>query len=274
MTDWLPVGASRCAFLTAKERDSESNLDYFGARYFSGAQGRFTSVDPENASAIPEDPQSWNAYAYARNNPLLYTDPTGERFRICDTNGNCEENYSDKDFAENFVIPRNIDWDGRNIYQIGKDGEKSLIGTAEFLGRDEPYANPEPALESAGLGPFELAIPGNVFRKELRVGAEAAEQGLRSFFKPGIFGSEAGFAAIGGSVRETAARIGAQLVKKFKQEGIGTQVGRSGGHGAAFKRAGAELIRMANQTADKELREALKVEGKRLIEKGSSISHK
>jgi RHS repeat-associated protein len=32
-------------FLTAKERDSESNLDYFGARYFSGAQGRFTGPD-------------------------------------------------------------------------------------------------------------------------------------------------------------------------------------------------------------------------------------
>jgi RHS repeat-associated protein len=31
---------------TAKERDPESGLDYFGARYFSGAQGRFTSPDP------------------------------------------------------------------------------------------------------------------------------------------------------------------------------------------------------------------------------------
>jgi RHS repeat-associated protein len=31
---------------TSKERDAESGLDYFGARYFSGAQGRFTSPDP------------------------------------------------------------------------------------------------------------------------------------------------------------------------------------------------------------------------------------
>jgi RHS repeat-associated protein len=35
---------------TAKERDNESGLDYFGARYFSGAQGRFTSVDPSMLS--------------------------------------------------------------------------------------------------------------------------------------------------------------------------------------------------------------------------------
>jgi RHS repeat-associated protein len=31
---------------TSKERDAETGLDYFGARYFSGAQGRFTSPDP------------------------------------------------------------------------------------------------------------------------------------------------------------------------------------------------------------------------------------
>ncbi|MEO8660108.1 MAG: RHS repeat-associated core domain-containing protein, partial [Bryobacteraceae bacterium] len=31
---------------TGKERDAETGLDYFGARYFSGAQGRFTTPDP------------------------------------------------------------------------------------------------------------------------------------------------------------------------------------------------------------------------------------
>jgi RHS repeat-associated protein len=62
---------------TSKERDAESGLDYFGARYFSGAQGRFTSPDRPFNDQDPSDPQSWNLFSYGRNNPLLYTDPTG-----------------------------------------------------------------------------------------------------------------------------------------------------------------------------------------------------
>lgn len=64
----------RCS---GKERDAESGLDYFGARYFSGPQGRFTSPDQPLLDQTSNDPQSWNLYSYARNNPLLYTDPTG-----------------------------------------------------------------------------------------------------------------------------------------------------------------------------------------------------
>jgi RHS repeat-associated protein len=63
---------------TQKERDGESGLDYFGARYYSSPQGRFTSVDPLLESARRKDPQTWNRYAYARNNPLRFIDPTGE----------------------------------------------------------------------------------------------------------------------------------------------------------------------------------------------------
>jgi RHS repeat-associated protein len=77
MTDSLLVGESPYTFLTAKERDTESNLDYFGARYFSGAQGRFTSHDPLLNSGHPANPQTWNRYTYTLNNPLRYTDPTG-----------------------------------------------------------------------------------------------------------------------------------------------------------------------------------------------------
>ncbi|MCU1273493.1 MAG: repeat-associated core domain protein [Bryobacterales bacterium] len=62
---------------TSKERDSETGLDYFEARYLSSAQGRFTSVDPPLIDQHAEEPQSWNLYSYARNNPLRYIDPTG-----------------------------------------------------------------------------------------------------------------------------------------------------------------------------------------------------
>jgi RHS repeat-associated protein len=71
---------------TGKERDAESGLDYFGARYYSGAQGRFGSPDPYNVAgaqtpeeldAFVSNPQGWNRYAYTLNDPLNYVDPDG-----------------------------------------------------------------------------------------------------------------------------------------------------------------------------------------------------
>ncbi|MEK6300444.1 MAG: RHS repeat-associated core domain-containing protein [Acidobacteriota bacterium] len=75
---------------TQKERDSESGLDYFLARYYSPAQGRFTgcdTYDPITRSDDEDDfknflnqPQSWNRYPYTINSPLKYIDPNGERW--------------------------------------------------------------------------------------------------------------------------------------------------------------------------------------------------
>src|SRR5437868_7966351 len=67
---------------TGKERDSESNLDYFGARYYSSNQGRWLSPDWSGApEAVPyadlADPQTLNLYGYVRNNPLGRSDVDG-----------------------------------------------------------------------------------------------------------------------------------------------------------------------------------------------------
>ena len=64
---------------TGKQRDPETTNDYFGARYYaSNIAGRFLTPDPSGLSyADPNDPQSLNLYAYVRNNPLIFTDPTG-----------------------------------------------------------------------------------------------------------------------------------------------------------------------------------------------------
>jgi RHS repeat-associated protein len=67
----------------------ETGLDYFGARYFSGAQGRFTSPDEPLMDQHVLDPQSWNLYSYARNNPLRFFDPSGRTcVAVVDANGN------------------------------------------------------------------------------------------------------------------------------------------------------------------------------------------
>lgn len=83
--DYLPFGGEPADApdrsplrFTGKERDRETGLDYFGARYYANQMGRFTGVDPFlNIEAAPGDPQQWNRYVYARNNPLIFNDPTG-----------------------------------------------------------------------------------------------------------------------------------------------------------------------------------------------------
>ncbi len=60
---------------TGQERDRETGLDYFIARYMNPRDCRFTQVDPIKGSA--GSPQSWNAYAYTANNPMKYIDPSG-----------------------------------------------------------------------------------------------------------------------------------------------------------------------------------------------------
>jgi RHS repeat-associated protein len=57
---------SNYPFLTRKERDNETGLDFFGARYYANVQGRFTSVDPIKLTAERlVDPQRLNLYGIA-----------------------------------------------------------------------------------------------------------------------------------------------------------------------------------------------------------------
>lgn len=72
---------------SGKERDAETGLDYFGARYYGAVMSRFTSADLIAGSAF--NPQSLSMYAYAWNNPLRYTDPTGMIVSWEDSNAIC-----------------------------------------------------------------------------------------------------------------------------------------------------------------------------------------
>jgi RHS repeat-associated protein len=66
----------------AKERDTESGLDDFGARYYGNAFGRFVTVDwAAKPTAVPYanygNPQSLNLFSYVNNNPTTTGDPDG-----------------------------------------------------------------------------------------------------------------------------------------------------------------------------------------------------
>ena len=106
---------------TSKERDNETSLDYFGARYYSSTQGRFTSPDEftggpdelyyfvDDASANPtfyadlRKPQSLNKYQYAFNNPLRYVDPDGHD---ADTDPDPDPDPPQGQDAKRIPIPR------------------------------------------------------------------------------------------------------------------------------------------------------------------------
>jgi RHS repeat-associated protein len=70
---------------SGKERDAESGLDYFGARYYDRSQYRFISVDPiiTDDRAL-SDPQLSNMYAYCRSNPVVFIDKGGDYTFRCD----------------------------------------------------------------------------------------------------------------------------------------------------------------------------------------------
>ena len=89
-SDFYPFGGERVLStssgntykFTAKERDSESNLDNFGARYDSSILGRFMSPDSKMVwQKVLANPQDLNLYSYTINNPLRYSDPDGRDWK-------------------------------------------------------------------------------------------------------------------------------------------------------------------------------------------------
>ena len=78
----VPDSETSPLLFTAKQRDQESGNDYFGARYYSSATGRFTSPDwSSDPEPVPyanfQNPQSLNLYAYVHNNPTTNVDNDG-----------------------------------------------------------------------------------------------------------------------------------------------------------------------------------------------------
>jgi RHS repeat-associated protein len=131
---------------TGKQRDSDTvssttkGLDYFGARYMSSAQGRFTSPDPlswlgwqngndegkKKFQVWISNPQNLDMYAYVRNNPLTHTDPTG-MYACTGTQDECQK------FKEALAVVRKAD---QNL-KAGSSERKRLDAVLGFCGKDD-----------------------------------------------------------------------------------------------------------------------------------------
>ena len=111
---------------TGKERDkfgdgTATGLDYFGFRYMSAAQGRFTSPDKPFVDQHLADPQSWNLYSYARNNPLKFVDDGGEAVIYADRR------------LETISEARRQESSSYNTWLQGFEGEGRPLSSARML---------------------------------------------------------------------------------------------------------------------------------------------
>ncbi|MBO7491045.1 MAG: RHS repeat-associated core domain-containing protein [Bacteroidales bacterium] len=79
---------------SAKERDVETNLSYFGSRYYSSDLSIWLSVDP-----MSDKYASLSPYVYCANNPIKLVDPDGRKVEIPDEN--------DKEFINQLIDPTN-----------------------------------------------------------------------------------------------------------------------------------------------------------------------
>jgi RHS repeat-associated protein len=70
----LGSGANNKYYFTEKERDTETNYDYFGARYYDSELARWLQVDP-----LADKYPGWSPYNYTVNNPLRFIDPDGNQ---------------------------------------------------------------------------------------------------------------------------------------------------------------------------------------------------
>jgi RHS repeat-associated protein len=111
---------------TGKERDDETGLDYFLARYYAAQQGRFTSVDL--GPFTPADPQNWNRYTYVQNNPLKFRDPSGNTLTI---NGDdAQQLVTELERLTGYKLNRNAK---TGVVTIDRKVKRKMEGTSKAL---------------------------------------------------------------------------------------------------------------------------------------------
>jgi uncharacterized protein RhaS with RHS repeats len=103
------------------------------ARYYSAGLSRFLSVDPGD-DTDPENPQSWNRYAYVRNNPLSHFDPDGR-----------EVTYAPNPEAQ----------------QMRSSVEGLSAQSATFRAEIQAHSGASPDLNFIGLGDLSLGEKGH-----------------------------------------------------------------------------------------------------------------
>lgn len=177
----------------AMEKDTASGNHYDHARFYTSWLGRFQV--PDLIGGNPGDPQSWNRYAYARNNPLRYVDPNGQ-------DGVEAANWVDRQVGRAIAVVEGSFSSGAAIQDAAVVAGELAKGTADLM---RVGAATGEAFESGnGLGGalftdslravgLFAAISGGVsagLRAAGVTGTEAAAAGEVTTLKPGPFASD------------------------------------------------------------------------------------
>ncbi len=145
---------------TGAEHDRESELLHLGVRQYRPKIARF--VQPDSTVPNPDDPQSLNRYAYARNNPVRYTDPSGFQEEE-------EDEYDPLDRHANrgelppsplmHVAGEGLMHASEYFYlQTAEFDEKVTVPVASWFGEEAFRRNPDMAWVEATVAHFGLSF--------------------------------------------------------------------------------------------------------------------
>lgn len=155
---------------TGKERDSESNLDNFEARYYSSQIGRMQSPDPLSVSsnmADSENPQSWNMYSYVLNNPLSATDPDGldciytskqtsTQIVVTIVAGDCLSETDNGIYVDGTINENSLTYDGSSVgFSFSNNEDQTGGGGVDYVGSPAPANS-----NSDQLSPYQQQVLG------------------------------------------------------------------------------------------------------------------
>jgi RHS repeat-associated protein len=189
---------------TGKERDAESGLDYFGARYYASNMGRWMSPDwAGKPEAVPysslDDPQSLNLYGYVGNNPLSKADKDGHCWPVCTALlgaglGAVAEGLSELANGEKL-----------NGYKIGAAAAGGALAGA-ITG---PVGDAvEVGLVGKALVQVGASILGGALETKLKGGTVLSKDGAKGALVDGVAG------AVGGKVEQAAGKLASTAAAK------------------------------------------------------------
>jgi len=93
--EWTGISWFEPKYSAMGWRDNETGLDWTAARFYTSNAGRWMTPDPGGLKVVhPDDPQTWNMFAYVGNSPTTLTDPTGLYMwasACADSNTECQQ---------------------------------------------------------------------------------------------------------------------------------------------------------------------------------------